>query len=139
MPTDPPAPDLGGTEDYVANVAAKRQSQSVYNRVEYWLVDYSWVNPDEFEILQALAEEIVAEKARVDAQAAQLAAVSDALMYAISIICNIEHPTVTQDVPWEPLRRRFLDQAHAALGLPAAELASQTEAPGAPPAEGAHG
>jgi hypothetical protein len=71
----------------------------------------------------------------VDAQAARLAAVSDALMYAISIICNVEQPTVTQDVPWEPLRRRFLDQAHAALGPPAAERAPRTEAPGAPAGE----
>jgi phage-related baseplate assembly protein len=70
-----------------------------------------------------------------DALAARLAAVSDALMYAISIICNVEHPTVTPDVPWEPLRRRFLDQAHAALGPPAAERAPRTEAPGAPAGE----
>jgi hypothetical protein len=71
----------------------------------------------------------------LEAQAARLAAVSDALMYAISIICNVEHPTVTPDVPWEPLRRRFLDQAHAALGPPAAERAPRTEAPGAPAGE----
>lgn len=74
-------------------------------------------------------DELRRRLAEYDAQAVRLVAVGDALMYAISIVCNIENPTVTQNEPWEPLRRRFLDQAHAALGPPSTEMAPRQEAP----------
>lgn len=58
-------------------------------------------------------------------------ALYDALAYAVSIVCNVENPTVTQDIPWEPLRQRFLDQANAALS--AARLPGEEELPPTPP------
>jgi hypothetical protein len=80
--------------------------------------------------VRALVDEIVRVRySGGDPQAGRLEAVRDALMYAISIICNVENPTVTQDVPWEPLRRGFLEQAYAALGPPPTGLPPRQEAP----------